>query len=87
MARLGGDEFGLLLSVADEELAAAVVERVRASLPAQFSRSGLPLVTAIAGYRLTGGVQPAGSGEALYAAADASLREAKQGGRNRTVGP
>ena len=87
VARLGGDEFGLLLWVADDQQAAAVVERVRSSLPERFARTGLPRVTASAGYRLTDGVQPAGSAEALYAAADASLREAKLGGRDRTVGP
>ena len=42
VARLGGDEFGLLLWAPDEELAAAVVERVRTALPARFARTVLP---------------------------------------------
>jgi diguanylate cyclase (GGDEF)-like protein len=90
VARLGGDEFGLLLWVPDEEVAAAVIERVRASLPARFARTVLPQLTASAGYRLAecnGTASPLPSPESLYTAADASLREAKRRGRNRTLGP
>jgi len=90
VARLGGDEFGLLLWVPDEEVAAAVVERVRAALPEGFSRTVLPNVTASAGYQLTGtcgASAPLPSSDAFYMAADAALREAKRRGRNCTVGP
>ena len=90
VARLGGDEFGMLLWVPDAEVAAAVVERVRISLPTFYSRTALPTLTASVGYRLTGHADAVGtlpSAEALYRAADASLREAKRLGRNRSMGP
>ena len=83
VARLGGDEFGLLLWAPDEEVAAAVVERVRTALPPRFSRTVLPALTASAGYRLTGAL-PCPSPEALYAAADArSARRSVAGGPHR----
>ena len=52
VARLGGDEFGLLLWAPDEELAAAVVERVRTALPARFARTILPAPCALPGIGL-----------------------------------
>jgi len=89
VARLGGDEFGLLLWVPDERTAGSVVDRVRAALPALLAQSATHAVGASAGYHLS----PAGcpetpvpSPEVLFAAADAALREAKQQGRDRTVG-
>ena len=89
VARLGGDEFGLLLWVPDEEVTVAILERVRTALPGRYSRAGLPALTASVGYRLAGRGDPGAasfSAESLYAAADAALREAKQGGRDRTAG-
>jgi diguanylate cyclase (GGDEF)-like protein len=89
VARLGGDEFGLLLWVPDEATAAVVVERVRAELPARLSRHGTHAVTASAGYHLapeTASATGLPCCDALFAAADAALRAAKQQGRNRTVG-
>jgi len=90
VARLGGDEFGLLLWVPDEEVALAIIERVRTALPVRYGHAGLPALTASAGYRLAGHgglTTPRPSCESLFRAADASLRAAKQGGRDRTVGP
>ena len=55
VARLGGDEFGLLLWVPDDEAALAIIERVRTALPGHYQRAGLPVLTASAGYRLSGG--------------------------------
>ncbi len=89
VARLGGDEFGLLLWVPDEEVTVAVLERVRTALPGRYRDAGLPTLTASVGYRLAGPGDPRGapfSAESLYAAADAAMREAKQSGRDRTVG-
>jgi diguanylate cyclase (GGDEF)-like protein len=89
VARLGGDEFGLLLWVPDDEVTVAILERVRTALPERYRQAGLPTLTASVGYRLAGRGDPRGgpfSTESLYAAADAALRAAKQGGRNRTVG-
>ncbi len=89
VARLGGDEFGLLVWVPDEPSALAILERLRTALPERFARAGLPTLTASAGYRLGGQGAPTPQeslGQSLYGAADASLRQAKQRGRDRTVG-
>ncbi|MGO8691212.1 MAG: GGDEF domain-containing protein [Thermoguttaceae bacterium] len=89
VARFGGDEFGLLLWVPDDATAAAILRRVRTALPGEHARAGLPTRTASVGYRLAGrGAQsaPLPCPEALYQAAAAALREAKQQGRDRTVG-
>jgi diguanylate cyclase (GGDEF)-like protein len=89
VARLGGDEFGLLLWVPDDEVAAAILERVRTALPGEHARDGLPPRTASVGYRLAGrggACAPLPSPDALYQAADAALRAAKQQGRDRTCG-
>jgi diguanylate cyclase (GGDEF)-like protein len=83
VARLGGDEFGLLVNVPDAGTALAVVDRVRGALPAALEQSGSPPVTASAGLQLA--QPPLPSPEALFHAADAALRQAKQQGRDRTV--
>jgi diguanylate cyclase (GGDEF)-like protein len=94
LARLGGDEFGLLVQVPDARVAAAVVERARASIGASTARSGFR-VSASAGFHLVPmqnaadgnrGVESTPTPEALQAAADAALRRAKQQGRDRTEG-
>jgi diguanylate cyclase (GGDEF)-like protein len=89
VARLGGDEFGLLLSVPDEAVARAVVERVRQSLPSGLRGRGTHVVTASAGYALTSSAGPGAplpSPVAIFHAADTALSEAKRQGRDRTVG-
>ena len=89
VARLGGDEFGLLLWVVDAGMAVAVVDRVRAAVPRRPADSALPTVTASAGCCVApSDSQPhaAPSPEDVYAAAVAALRDAKQQGRDRTVG-
>lgn len=88
VARLGGDEFGLLLPMPDPTTGRAVVDRVRHVLPAGMANAGLPAVTASAGLCFLGPashVTPPPSLEALFAAADAALRDAKSQGRDRTV--
>jgi diguanylate cyclase (GGDEF)-like protein len=89
VARLGGDEFGLLLWVPDEPCARAVVERVRTALPSQLAQAATPVLTASAGYlvlcRPDAATGPA-SPETVYAAADRLLRQAKDQGRDRSVG-
>lgn len=89
VARLGGDEFGLLLSVADEATARAVVDRVRSALCSGLAGLGTHAVNASAGFHVPqcdsrGTALP--SPESLFIAADAALREAKSQGRDRTVG-
>jgi diguanylate cyclase (GGDEF)-like protein len=88
VARLGGDEFGLLLWVPDESAAGVVVDRVRTVLPSRLSQTAPYRVTASAGYCIAPrrSAPPLPSADALYAAADAALHEAKRRGRNRTVG-
>jgi len=89
VARLGGDEFGLLLSVANEATARAVVDRVRSALPLGLARLGTHTVNASAGFCLPPSDSrgaPLPSPESLFIAADTALREAKSQGRDRTVG-
>ena len=89
VARLGGDEFGLLLSVADEQAAQAVVDRVRRGLAAGLARDGTAAITASAGFCVApsrDSSTPLPSPDALFLAADTALREAKHAGRDRTVG-
>ncbi len=81
-------ELGLLLWVPDDEVATAILDRVRTALPREHARAGLPTRTASVGYRLAGrcgNSAPLPCPDALYQAADAALREAKQRGRDRTV--
>ncbi len=90
MARFGGDEFGLLLWVPDDETAAAILQpgadrvagRARPRRPAHaHGQRGLP-----AGRPRRHSPLPCPAPKSLYQAADAALREAKQQGRDRTVG-
>jgi diguanylate cyclase (GGDEF)-like protein len=83
-ARLGGDEFGLLLRIADLETSQRVVERVRQSIQRRLSDAGLPATSASAGFSIA---TPSAldDASALFAAADAALRQAKCGGRDRTA--
>ena len=82
-ARLGGDEFGVLLWAPDAQTAGAVVRRIQAGVQPHLAAAGVQPVTASAGYAVSFGSD--GSAEALFAAADAALGEAKRAGRNRTV--
>ena len=88
VARLGGDEFGLLLTVRDDAMARAVVDRVRRSLPPGLARHGAHQVAASAGFHVTPSREtptPLPSPDALFIAADTALAEAKRQGRDRTV--
>jgi GGDEF domain-containing protein len=69
VARLGGDEFVLLLSGLNEQDAGAVVDRV---------------VSCSAGFKVTRPGERA-TADALFAAADAALRQAKYAGRDVTM--
>lgn len=87
VARLGGDEFGLLLSISEPARAPTIVDRVRGLLPARLAASGLPGITASAGYAVVeAGGAVSSSTDALVIAADAALAGAKRAGRNRTQG-
>jgi diguanylate cyclase (GGDEF)-like protein len=78
--RVGGEEFAVLLPGADEAAAAAVAERIRASVAE--ARASEPLTVSL-GVAATRGEQDAA---ALFALADERLYAAKQAGRNRVAG-
>jgi len=86
-ARLGGDEFGLLLWVPDATTAAAVVQRVRSSLPTRLTEAETATVTASVGYGLWSDTsdKDAASPKAVYAKVAGALHQAKRQGRDRTV--
>jgi diguanylate cyclase (GGDEF)-like protein len=83
VARLGGDEFGVMLGGLTVADAGAVVERVRAQMPAAMAVRVPHVVGASAG--VTVAAAGASSAKDLYAAAAEALLQAKQGGRGRTV--
>ncbi|MDX6583202.1 MAG: hypothetical protein QOI10_2386 [Solirubrobacterales bacterium] len=74
LARYGGEEFALALPGCDLEDAATIVERLRASTPAE--------QTASAGLVLWNGKE---SAELLFGRADKALYAAKESGRDRIV--
>jgi diguanylate cyclase (GGDEF)-like protein len=86
VGRYGGEEFVLLLVETPPESAARYCERLRAAVEGHDWSSlhpGLQGVTISVGLA---GVLPTGGPEALLAAADAKLYEAKRAGRNRVCG-
>jgi diguanylate cyclase (GGDEF)-like protein len=82
-ARLGGDEFVLLLPETDAREAMTVVQRVRAAAAAAGRAQGHPtaMSAGIATFRF-----PPESVDAMLAAADHLMYQAKEAGRDRVVG-
>jgi diguanylate cyclase (GGDEF)-like protein len=74
LARYGGEEFTLVLPACDEEQAERMVERLQPLVPERQTFS--------AGIATWNGLDDA---QALLAAADRALLQAKRGGRNRIV--
>jgi diguanylate cyclase (GGDEF)-like protein len=82
VARLGGDEFGLLFWLPNAEVAPVVIERVRTTVPRQLEKTGVPVITASAGYRIVGHHDAPEVLTSLFEMADAALRRAKESGKN-----
>jgi diguanylate cyclase (GGDEF)-like protein len=82
-ARIGGEEFALWLPDTPLEPAVDVAERVRAAVeatPAVWSGRAIPLSCSVG---VAAVPETTTARDTLYAAADAALYRAKQGGRNR----
>jgi len=84
-ARYGGEEFVAILPKVDEEGMRVIGERVRQAVAAMPPIEGRRQITISIG----GAIFPEDgtTSEQLFAAADARLYEAKEGGRNRVVMP
>jgi diguanylate cyclase len=80
VARIGGDEFGLLMEDFEPGQARAIVDRVRGAITEATQSEGT--VTSSAGVAIASDSNQA---ERLFSAADESLRDAKQAGRNCTM--
>ncbi len=88
VARYGGEEFVVLLPGADVQEARAAGERIRASVEAQQLAHAHSATAAVVTVSIGVAAWPPGDQEpddALIAAADAALYEAKRTGRNRVV--
>lgn len=85
LGRIGGEEFALIVPGGDREAAAWTAERVRAAVEARpFDVAERRMTTTLsAGIALLG--EDGSDWDALVAAADRALYEAKRRGRNRVV--
>ena len=84
VARLGGDEYGLLLTGVGETHAVEIIERARTSVSRELAAKGLPAPTLSAGF-VCYPIHSPGDSRVPFAAAAASLRQAKRRQRNCTV--
>ncbi len=85
LGRYGGEEFTLLMPDTDAQMAVSVCERIRIAVQMSGvewggSRLSITISGGVAAFALNGT-----SADALIAAADAALYEAKHAGRNRVV--
>jgi diguanylate cyclase (GGDEF)-like protein len=79
-ARIGGEEFAVLLRDATETAAQKVADRIHRALAADWPEGLAPITVSIGLAILR-----SPSADAIMAAADKALYEAKNGGRNRTI--
>lgn len=80
LARVGGEEFVWLLPDTGPTIAGNVAERLRRAIETESSDGGLPQITASIGHCSW---SMGDTSLALFAAADAALYVAKEGGRNQ----
>ncbi len=86
VARVGGEEFAILLPDLAVETAGDIAERVRQAVAAMelpHMGCGMDRIVTVSCGACSLVPQPGGSQKDLFAAADAALYAAKQGGRNR----
>lgn len=81
-ARLGGDEFGILLPSTDAAGTRLVLDALRDAIPAALRERGIELTASVGAIVFTTAPQ---SVDAMLAAADAHMYEAKRAGRDRVV--
>ncbi|HSN68401.1 MAG TPA: GGDEF domain-containing protein, partial [Thermoanaerobaculia bacterium] len=84
-ARYGGEEFAAVLTETEAEGMWQTAERIRIAIESIPPIAGRDTLTCSIGGALY--PQDGATAEALFAAADRRLYEAKDGGRNRTVAP
>lgn len=86
LGRYGGEEFLIVLPGASHKTAAAVAERMRATIAAQpESINGIPLKLTISAGIASTDLFPAATTEELISRADMALYAAKDAGRNRVI--
>ncbi len=83
VARLGGDEFGVLLANVEPAATTIIVERLRSSISSLAGPASDPLAASAGYVCFTAG--PGFAEQAIMAAADSALRQAKLAGRDRAV--
>lgn len=88
--RIGGEEFALLVSSQDEEQVAQLAESIRTSIEQErishAQNSTGEVLTVSVGYSVMELRQNEFSFDKLYSAADSSLYQAKDSGRNQVIG-
>ncbi|MGO8086119.1 diguanylate cyclase [Rhizobium leguminosarum] len=83
--RLGGEEFAVILPHVDREGAAAVAEKLRASIASETIRGDHGALSVTASFGTSALSIVSKEIETLLAQADAAMYQAKHGGRNRCV--
>lgn len=87
VGRMGGEEFMILMPATDGAAARVAAERIRQSVAALAIAAGGQTLKATVSIGVARFGPDGETAEAVFAAADRRLYEAKSGGRNRVVGP
>lgn len=86
LCRYGGEEFALLLADTSAARAVGTAERIRAALASTAFEFGGRRIPVTASFGVATTAEGFETAAAFFAAADARLYEAKEGGRNKVVG-